>query len=209
MAHGALIVHTSDFIDDASRTNFMNFDNPGTLIAPNEYMEDGITIRETSGPVGASASFMNGSFNYYFPHINYPNQFGYTILTMADNSKFGAIGMDISTGYGLGQEIAWAVLNQGVAIAQGVLTGTYLGFEGIDFDEIWLKGPAANTEPGAPHANLYGAYSNLIALDNIEVRKSGHPGTNVPEPGTLALMGIAGLAIAYRRRVGAVRKYIS
>lgn len=204
LAHGGVIVHTSDFIDDTSRTHFMNFETlPNGTRGDSYYTDNGIKIHETAGPVGG-ATFMNGSVNYYHNHKNY-NQIGYTVLTMADGSNFGAIGMDVSSGYGSGWETAWAILRDGVEIAKGVVKSPYLGFDGVDFDEIRLKGPAANQEPGAPHANLYYSYSNLIALDNIEVRQGDTPGQNIPEPGMLALLGIGGLAIAYRRRADVAR----
>lgn len=217
--HAALIVHTSDFIDDGSRSHFMDFDGGYSVHKnPLYFQQDGITIGESTG-VGGSFASMNGTLTYYGRNLSANvTTGGYTIITKSDGSDFGTLGMDFSTGTGLGIDIAWAVLSHGVEVGSGLVPWRwpmigYLGFEGVNFDEVRLKGPAISSDGQRVlgHANLSGSYQNLIMLDNIEIGSAGTsgqnplPGQNVSEPGTLALAGLAlaCLAIAQRRRKSA------
>lgn len=213
--HAALIVHTSDFIDDGSRSHFMNFDGGYSFHRnPHYFQHDGITIGESTGLSPMLGRFMNGTLHYYARNSNQNiTTGGYTIITKPDGSDFGTLGMNYSTGTPLvGIDIAWAVLSHGVEVGSGLvpwgpyMTG-YLGFEGVSFDEIRLKGPALSSDGQRVlgHANLYDSYQNFIMVDNIEIGQNPPPAQNVSEPGTLALAGLAlgCLAIAQRQRKSA------
>ena len=69
----------------------------------------------------------------------------------------------------------------------------YLGFSGGGFDTIRVRDATAISPGGDP--------MTALTLDSIELNGIA----SVPEPGTLALLGIAGLAGAATRRRGRQR----
>jgi len=70
-----------------------------------------------------------------------------------------------------------------------------LGFPGVDFDKVYIITPTDqhNMDPNSPQEFLaIGSDSGLLSSDN--------PGSTVPEPGTLVLLGTGLLGIFTRRR---------
>lgn len=205
-AVAAPVVHTSDFIADATRTNFNGFEgipNDGTFYTggAGPYVEDGVSVEQVNGDpapdiwVAFNPPGKEGQFSWY------PNggDFGYTQITRAGGIDFTDVGMLVGSGFGsdLGLNLAFELWDDGVMVLSGMLANTtstmpmgYLGFSGGGFDTIRLRdgfGPFQFDDGGA----------NALHVDSIELARGGN---TVPEPGTLALLAIAGLAGAATRR---------
>ena len=190
------IVHTTDFIAEAERTNFNSFETmfefyDGSI----PYVEDGIRVQQINDDPGLD--IWTGSFsNYDGAHGWYVNggDYGYTSLSLADGSDFGDMGFYISGTYH--QWAFFELLDDGAVVLSGSVAHPspfhYLGFAGGGFDTVLLR-------DGVAGSTLHDGTYNAITLDAIETRPAS---VTVPEPGTLALFGfgIAGLGFVRHRR---------
>jgi hypothetical protein len=195
-----IIVHTSDFVPDASVTNFNGFEGitlvDGFHYGSFTYTEGGITVTQVnpSDQIWVNASFWNHEGNYEW----YPDggDHGYTSITMADNSDFQSVEMLIGTGFFTAGTTYYVLLENGVQVFSGSLgsptqpNALNLGFSGGGFNQILLR------DSQNPGDTMYSGSSNALALDSIEV-------ANAPEPASFLLAGIGVAATAMlRRRAG-------
>ena len=201
-AYAAPTLHTTDFIANANRTNFVDFEpigNRGNFGA--SFTQDGVSVNQVNGQLNdiwtSCASlcwFSNTTFTWY--PDNGDN--GWTEITKADASDFSDMGLDLGgSRFGL-STLLYEVLNNGVSVLFGSVAlpaaaDGYIGFSGGGFDQVRLRGTFG------PVAGTFGdGATNALPIDNIELAA---PAGVVPEPGTLALLGLglAGAAISRRR----------
>ena len=201
-AYAAPTLHTTDFIANANRTNFVDFEPIGnTTSFGASFTQNGVSVNQVNGQGNdiwtsctSSCWFSNTTFTWY------PNggDLGWTEITKADASDFSDMGLDLGSGFGPGSKpVLYELLLNGVSVLSGsIITPAaadgYIGFSGGGFDQVRLR----NTFSGG--GNFGDGALNALAIDNIELAA---PGGVVPEPGTLALLGLglAGVAISRRR----------
>lgn len=199
-AHAAPLLHTTDFIANANRTNLVDFEPIGnTTTFGASFTQNGVSVNQVNGDLNgiwtscaSSCWFSNTTFTWY------PSggDRGWTEITKADASDFSDMGLDLGGSRFGWRTLLYEVLNNGVSVLFGSVTlpaaaDGYIGFSGGGFDQVRLRstsGPAGNFGDGA---------LNALPIDNIELAAPAV----VPEPGTLALLGLAlaGAAISRRR----------
>jgi hypothetical protein len=193
-------VQTTDFI--ASPTNFNGFEGIGLDIYPGNagYTEGGIVVTYVgvlgSGIWTTIPSTPQGLYSWY------PNAggSGYTDIMLTSGAEFSAIQFLTGSGWsGDAASLQYQVLDKGSVIASGNAGSVpgypnpfiYYGFSGGPFDEIQLQSQYCT---GCGFNS--GAYESL-ALDSIAIG-----GGKVPEPASIALigLGLAGIGLIRRRR---------
>lgn len=194
----AITLHTSDFIPDATRTNFNGFEGlPDTFLNGSVYTEDGIRVEQVNGD-------FNDIWTAYLPsgfegsRAWYPNSgdSGFTKIMRSDNSDFLNLGLLRGSGYGGYEPITYVyeLLKNGVTVFSGNLFSNlpsgYLGFSGGGFNEVRLGAYYGNN----PSQTLRGFQA--LAIDSIEL--SGSFAQPVPTPALLP--GLVGLGVAALRK---------
>ena len=202
IAQAGPIVHTNDFIPDATRSHFNGFENiphdAGSMFTGGNgpYTEDIIQVEQVNGDPGNDIyTGILGWTGFEGNRGWYANggDFGYTEITLEGGLEFQNVGLNYGSGYIHPIEILYELLDNGSVVLSGSepLTScygcgsnvNYLGFSGGGFDTIRLR----DTTGGLGVSVTDGTYQAL-ALDSIETESQ-----TVPEPATLALFG-AGLA---------------
>ena len=195
----AITLHTSDFIDDASRSNFNGFEaipNDGATYTGGSgpYIEDGVKVEQINGDRGNDIAVIYSGGTYEGSYSWYPNggDSGYTMITMADGSDFNNIGFYAGTGDSPSL-ILFDLLLDGSSVFSGStpFIGTrgdfnYIGFSGGGFDAMLVRDNLGGGN------SFYDGGLNSLALDAIET-------SAVPIPpavwlfgsGLLGLVGIA------------------
>ncbi len=194
----AVTVYTSDFIPTLQRTHFNGFEGTSGITQITDLIKVvGVNVDDSI----SSWLVAEGSNSWYHNGGDY----GYTAITMSDNSDFVNIGMYVYNGWSDMTSVYYnyQVRNNGVVIASGsVLVSSmpsigignfrYLGFaaESTPFDQIYLS--ATN---GSAQSPVNGSYQALC-IDGVET--SGTP--TVPEPATFVLFGLALVNMIWIRR---------
>jgi len=195
----APVVHTTDFINNAERTQFNGFESvpsDGTMYTGSgTYTEGGITVQQDSpAAFGIWVTYNPGGGEGNFAW--YPNggDNGYTTLSLSSGLDFGDVGFLIGSGNSTHSRAYFELWDDGALVLAGSvnhMTGFhYLGFEGGGFDTILLR-------DGVAGLSMTDGTHNALAIDSIEVRAS----QQVPEPASMALaaLGLAGLGITRRK----------
>lgn len=200
----AIIVHTSDFIADGSRSHFNGFEGMAVNLYDGSvpYTEDTIRVVQVNGDAGNDIHTGDGFFwtgdagsHQWYPTVG---DHGYTMVSLAGGIDFQSVGFNYGTGGNTPLTILYDLLDNGSVVlsdsADLVSTVNYLGFSGGGFDTIRMR----DTYRGAGGTVTDGSWQTL-AIDNIETLDSA-----VPEPASLAIwsvIGLAGIGIgAWRRR---------
>lgn len=185
-AANAITLHTSDFINDASRANFNGFEsiqNDGMFYTGGSgpYIEDGIKVEQINGEppndiwINCDCATYEGSYSWYPTG----GDFGYTKIAMADGSDFNDIGFYSSSG-GFPSLILFDLLLDGSSVFTGSTSVTndsfyYIGFSGGGFDTVLVRD---NWGGGS----FYSGTENGLTLDAIET-------SAVPIPTAVWLFG--------------------
>lgn len=202
-AQAAPMIHFSDFIPDADRTQFNGFEsipNNGTFYTGGNgpYSEDGITVQQINGDAGNDIWVTYSGAQHRQHYSWYPNggDRGYTQITRSDGLDFFDIGLLVGSGFGSrAGTVLYDLLDNGISVLSGSFApgSDYLGFSGGGFDTVRLADTNITGYTGTVHDRHY----NALAIDNIELRG----GNSVPEPGSMALLaaGLAGFSWSRRR----------
>lgn len=204
MAQATPIVHLSDYINSADRTNFNGFENianDGTYFTGGSaYVEDGVAVQQIRGDGGNDIWVTYAGGHHEGNYSWYPNggDNGYTQITRSGGLDFENVGMLIGSGFGTASSVLYELFDNGISVLSGYFTPTYqsyLGFSGGGFDTILLS-DCMGCNPLT--TSVTDGHFQALALDSIEL--SGQSRGTVPEPASLALMA-AGLAgFGWRRR---------
>lgn len=198
-AAAAIVVHTSDFINDTTRSAFNGFEsipNDGDLFTGGSfpYVEDGIAVSQVNGQgPGDIWVHCTGCFNpaYEGNYAWYPDggDNGYTKIVRSDGSDFFEIGFLTGSGWGpQATRTFYELFDNGTSVLSGFFDKAngrdvgYLGFGAGGFDEVRVYDRPSNQ------------VWNAFALDSIELNGA------VPEPATLALLGLGLAVLAFARR---------
>jgi hypothetical protein len=205
VCHSAIIVHTTDFILDASRTQFNGFEsipNNGTFYntpaAP--YTEDGITVQQMNGNPGFGSIWVTHPLiGRQGQYVWYPNggDNGYTSLSLLGGADFQSVGFNYGSPYQT-TKILYELLNDGGVVLSGsaLMAGAsanYLGFSGGGFDSVRVRQAMLDDTGTVTDGTL-----QALAIDNVETHDVGA----VPEPSSLVLFAAGALlgCVSYRRR---------
>lgn len=193
------IIHSSDFINDASRDHFNSFDDTkgAYLDVADVYIEDGIQVQQINGDKGKDiwTTFnpigLDGDYGWY------PNggDHGYTAISLESGLDFGDVGFLIGSGFRPPSFVYYELWNDGSLLLAGKVAHQrafhYLGFSGGGFDQILLR----DAYDSAPHSVADGSF-NALTIDAIEVAGiSTYRNANFPEPQSIALMLLAFLGM--------------
>ncbi len=206
-ATAAIVVHTSDFISNDSRTGFNGFEAmKSELVRTRTHTEGGIRVDHVGKPVeiwtamNLSRLGFEGQRSWYptLLDLSQPEQSGYERIILTSGADFDSVGFLVGTGYGVScprgcDDVAalltlhYALFKDGLSVASGVLAhhpdAHYVGFSGGGFDEIRLWDNPVMSPQG----------QSALILDSIEVARA------VPEP-TTALLMLTGLGLLVQQR---------
>jgi len=198
-------VHTSDFIDDAARSQFNSFENISSTNGmynggAGPYIEDGIRVEQINGDAGDSilVNFDPGGRDGQFSWYPIGGDRGYTQISLAGGVNFDDVGFLIGSGSNPTRGPAYYELwDDGIRVMAGSVSHQsafhYLGFEGGGFDTIRLW-------DGANGASVS---INTLFLDAIETR--AHV-PSVPEPETFSMLALGLLVLGAKHCRRASRK---
>jgi hypothetical protein len=210
-AQAAIVLHTTDFISDGTRSRFMGFEGlPATYRGSPTYSEGGILIQQVNGDgndIWTTFLPPEGSRSWYPSSGDY----GYTRLTLQGGADFEDVGFLLKSGWaGVGSPtstVLYELFENGALVQSGTLPGVsydggppmgmYLGFSGGGFDEIWLR-DAKNTTLRRSLAFNDGSV-NALSIDSIETSGGNLTLPGVPEPASLFAWCIFGVGFALSR----------
>jgi hypothetical protein len=199
VAQAAPVLNTTDFVTAVTGFNgFESIPNDGTYYTggTSPYTEGGISVTEMNGNSGNSIWVSIAQSSSYFTEGNYawyPNggDNGYTKIMLQSGAEISAISMLFRS---YSPNVTYELLDGGVSVLTGTLLADWgvlgrIGFSGGGFDEILLRG-------GDLGAGIGDGALNALQIDSIKVGTSG----TIPEPGTLALLGLGAMGLAASRR---------
>lgn len=220
VAAASPIVQTTNFIGNAY-VHFNGFEGalaqPGGAYAGDSYTEGGLKVTQQYAPAAGKsirtdsvAGGFEGSKSWGPPF----GDLGWTDIVKADGSDFVDVGFLLGSAYGRAVSggvntrtsvyVYYELWNNGAMVFSETLSGQdvdahWLGFSGGGFDEIKLRDGADLVNKLDMSAN---GFANGLFIDSIKTAGDGVVDDHgVPEPGSLALAGLAlCLSLRVRRR---------
>lgn len=221
VALAAPIVQTTNFIGN-TYTHFNGFESAISQASGaypgDSHTEGGIKVTQLYAPnfgksirTNSVAGGFEGNQSWGPPG----GDFGWTDITKSDGSDFMDVGFLIGSAYGSAVSgganragsvyVYYELWNNGAKVFSDTLAGQsvdahWLGFSGGGFDQIKLRDGGDRVT--ALDLSAVG-FANGLFIDSIKTAGDGAgDGGRVPEPGTLALAGlaVAGGSIGARRR---------
>lgn len=163
-------------------------------------------LNYAEGGVTASVDDTQCCFNNAF--FGFGGNFGYVTISTVDGTDVGAMEVGIGSGFVVVQShyVVWETLRDGVSTGSGVVQIDNIGYLGADNSPFVVVGW---TDVGlfdtlrlgaAPTSLNYTAFGGRqgIALDSVRIGEAST--SQVPEPASLAMVGLGMAALTFRRR---------